>query len=215
MQLSTLIGKRILSQEGNELGYVIDVLFNKTRTKLCALVCADDDEEEFYLEEKALLSVGDVLVCRDVRCARPQGNGNPLSLRAYTDTGLSLGTVRDVAFEKDGTYLVCENGRYSVTGARFGHVIVVKTTAPRKKTKSPSRKATGTKSPEKKPEKTPSAGDLNRLNLLGRRLKKSVYDEDGNAIAYLGEIITPEILSTARRHNRLLQLTVNTLTNIL
>ena len=55
---------------------------------------------------------------------------------------------------------------------------------------------------------------FNRFNLLGRRLKKSVFDEWGLPVALAGERITPEILSRARQCNRLLTLTVNTLTNI-
>ena len=55
---------------------------------------------------------------------------------------------------------------------------------------------------------------LNRTNLLGKRLKKSVFDDQGKPIALAGERITPEILARARRSNRLLELTVNTLTNL-
>lgn len=56
---------------------------------------------------------------------------------------------------------------------------------------------------------------LNRLNLIGRKLKKSVYDGAGQPIAIAGERITPSVISAARRSNRLLELTVNTLTNVL
>lgn len=53
-----------------------------------------------------------------------------------------------------------------------------------------------------------------RFNLLGRQLKRSVFDEQGYLIARAGEKITRETLLNARRHNRLLELTVNTLTNL-
>src|SRR5699024_3841236 len=36
---------------------------------------------------------------------------------------------------------------------------------------------------------------LNRTNLLGKRLKKSVFDDQGKPIALAGERITPEILA--------------------
>ena len=55
---------------------------------------------------------------------------------------------------------------------------------------------------------------INRTNLLGRRVKKSVYDETGAPIALAGERITPETITKARRKNKLLALTVNTLTNL-
>lgn len=55
---------------------------------------------------------------------------------------------------------------------------------------------------------------LDRLNLLGRQVKITVRDKNGDPIALSGEKITPEILSKARRNNLLLRLTVNTLTNL-
>ena len=51
-------------------------------------------------------------------------------------------------------------------------------------------------------------------NLLGRRVKRSVFDETGAPVALAGERITPDTVAKARRKNKLLALTVNTLTNI-
>ena len=61
---------------------------------------------------------------------------------------------------------------------------------------------------------TGNAFGLNRYNLIGRRVKKSVFDDSGTPVALAGERITPEILSAARKRNRLLQLAVNTLTTV-
>ncbi len=58
------------------------------------------------------------------------------------------------------------------------------------------------------------ASPLNRCNLLGKRVKRSVFDAFGFPVALAGERITPELLNAARRRNLLLALTVNTLTNI-
>lgn len=55
---------------------------------------------------------------------------------------------------------------------------------------------------------------FNRYDLLGRRVKKSVYDAFGMPVALAGERVTPEMLARARKLNRLLALTVNTITNI-
>lgn len=60
----------------------------------------------------------------------------------------------------------------------------------------------------------PNAFCLNRYNLLGRRVKKSVFDAFGLPVALAGERVTPEMLASARKRNRLLALTVNTLTNL-
>lgn len=53
-----------------------------------------------------------------------------------------------------------------------------------------------------------------RCNLLGRTVKKSLYDCFGFPIAVAGERITPAVLAAARKNNLLLRLTVNTLTNL-
>ena len=62
------------------------------------------------------------------------------------------------------------------------------------------------------PSKTHSIQLLNHTNLLGRKVKKSVYDDYGIAIALAGERITPAVLARARRAGRLLALAMNTLT---
>ena len=64
------------------------------------------------------------------------------------------------------------------------------------------------------PQKKTNEYSFNRYNPLGRRVKKSVFDEWGLPVALAGERITAEVLSRARQCNRLLALTVNTLTNI-
>lgn len=68
---------------------------------------------------------------------------------------------------------------------------------------------------EAEPVKAPAGSfRIDRTNLLGRRVKRSVYDETGAPIAVAGERVTPETIALARRKNRLLALTVNTLTNL-
>lgn len=56
--------------------------------------------------------------------------------------------------------------------------------------------------------------NVNRFNLLGKQVKRPVYNNQGFPIIAAGQVITAEILNHARRNNRLLELTVNTLTNI-
>ena len=81
---------------------------------------------------------------------------------------------------------------------------------------TPAEEPTDGVAPPPSPRKKGGATEysFNRFNLLGRRVKKSVFDEWGLPVALAGERITPEILARARQSNRLLTLTVNTLTNI-
>lgn len=71
----------------------------------------------------------------------------------------------------------------------------------------PERAPTGRSAPQ------PVNAGLYRLNLLGRKVNRDVYDGDGKLIARAGEKITAKILAEARRSNILLKLTVNTLTD--
>lgn len=70
------------------------------------------------------------------------------------------------------------------------------------------------------PVNTPSSGaiaspfPLHRLDLLGRTVRKNVYDAQGYLLVSAGERITPDTVMHARRNNRLLQLAVNTITNL-
>ena len=82
----------------------------------------------------------------------------------------------------------------------------------------PAPPDTDSTTPQPAPSPAPSAEAnvwrIDRTNLLGRRVKRSVFDDAGKPVALAGERITPETLKRARRHNRLLALTVNTLTNL-
>lgn len=214
MLLSTIIGKKILSQDGNELGYVLRALFTRNRAKLFALVGVDNDENEFFLPARAVLFVGDALVCSSARLEEADGQQSPVGLFAYSDRGTALGAVCDVAIEQDGTYLIVEHDemRYPVSRARFGQVAILRADASQPKRKSEKRVSENEEPPQKQAAATDN--EFNRLNLLGRRLRKNTFDADGNTVALAGELITPEILSHARRSNCLLRLTVNALTNL-
>ena len=243
MLTSSFIGKRLITPAGENLGYVLGVRLSRDRRKLSCLLCADGEEEEFFLPARAVLYDSDALVVRKTRISSPTGILPPVMTPVYTHTGELLGTAADFRFgdedpaliaRKDGTETVCP-----LPNLCWGETVVLH---PRPVTK-PSGKKQTKKQPDEAPadkpqlETMPAAPEplpvsrpaeteeparttgtdysFNRLNLLGRKLKKSVFDGYGSPIAVAGERITPAIISAARRHNRLLQLTVNTLTNVL
>ena len=212
MQISFLIGKVILSSKGEELGYVVRVLLNKNRTKLLTLVCADENEEEFFLPARTLHLEGDAIVCTGRENGDTLGQPCPMGMRVFSDTGADMGAVRDMIFEDGGAYLLLTNDNvlYPVANAQFGKVIIMR--QQKKQEKKPSVKKP---LPKEEIQKTPAPQTgADRVNLLGRIVKKTVHAQNGIPIAQAGERITPAVLSLARRENKLLQLTVNTLTNI-
>ena len=232
MQLSMLIGKQILSPAGELLGYIKSVFLSSDYRKISSLVCIDGEEEEFYLPARAILSVEDAVVAGKARLDEPTGVPCPVGKSAFTHRGELIGTVSDFLCdtEQEPVFLAVREGKETQLPASLicvNEAVMLRDPEtkrpplcrPRKKA-APKRAA-----PEKKAEEAtqgnapdnaqPARGDaLYRCNLLGRRVKRSVLNADGDLIVDAGERVTPEVLSAARRHNRLLQLTVNTLTNI-
>lgn len=232
MQLTSLIGKQILSPAGEHIGYVLAARPARDLKKVSCLVCADEEEEEFFLPVKNVLSYGDALIAQRTRTTAPTGLPCPIGSAVYSSEGERIGTLGELLIESgsDPLFIVHEEGvkfTYPYSRVVLGDSLIVYDEGCKKPSaaKKPAHKA------EKKPQKKPAPAAkaepakaatapnneeaLNRLNLLGRRLKKSVYDENGYPIAMAGERITKNIVSLARRSNRLLQLTVNTLTNVM
>ena len=267
MLISSLVGKTVLSRSGERFGYVLALRPTRDMKKLSCLVCADEDEEEFFLPARAVLSVEDAVITGRQRTNAPTGIPSPIGSPVYTHTGEQLGTITDIDTGDSPALILFSNGeehRIDVSCAAMDETVIVYPTAEdrrsagsrrtrlatsgrtsAKKTSSASaeKSAINNKVPQQKniapvqefpkiqpkqPEplatsskvSQPAASaqtnsyQLNRTNLLGKRLKKSVFDDQGKPIALAGEGITPEILARARRSNRLLELTVNTLTNL-
>lgn len=267
MNLSTLIGKPVLTRSGERLGYVTSAFPTRDLKKISSVVCADDNEDEFYLPARALLSVSDAVIAGGARLKTPTGIESPIGRRAYSSTGEEIGALTDAELGEIPVLLISsgENTvRCEADRASIGETVIVYASAaerrpaarrtPREKMtaktsalnaspaasdtshEEPARQdrktqsdpsfsihkdQTGQSSPPSpaipKPSQTKPRADgfrIDRTNLLGRRVKKSVYDETGTPIILAGERISPQTITLARRKNKLLTLTVNTLTNI-
>lgn len=252
MKLSTLIGKPVLTRAGERLGYVTAAYLTRDMKKLSSVLCADDNEEDFCLPARAILSAADAVIAGAARLDAPTGVPSPIGKAAYTNTGEALGILSDVEtgetplllIAKDDMTISCEAAR-----AAIGETVIVYPTAaekrpspakrghaPKQKQKNlpmsadplpnPTMSAPAANSPARPTQSPPAmsaeralkqranAFRIDRTNLLGRRVKRSVYDEAGSPIATAGELVTPEMIARARRKNKLLALTVNTLTNL-
>lgn len=257
MQLSTIIGKRILSPAGEQLGYVTGAYLTRDLTKLAALAAVDDEEEEFYISARSVLACTDAVIATKTRLQSPTGVPAPIGRPAFSSEGTELGRVSDWLCGEEPAFELAKAGERTKVPA--SHVLAEETVivypaarpTPKRKTEkrtSPKKKSPSEKKVSAAPLPQQHAEDVKGLppsaaeelaasaqeepvplvercesvnmygfrgNLLGRKVKKSVYDINGNLIALAGERITPELLSRARRAGRLLALTVNTLTNIL
>lgn len=231
MQISTLIGKQILSQGGEPLGYVTGAYLTNDLCALSCLAAADGEEEEFYLAAKSILACSDVIIARGTRLTAPTGVPVPMLRSAYTHRGGALGIVCDwtdapcfvlsrggaevfvpaTHVRADGTLLVYPDALPPKRSSRRTSSVPKKKPAPKTGPKPEPQPEQRAEPPAPAPAPAPPE-PLYRGSLLGKRIKRSVFDRDGAPIALAGEKVTPEILSRARRKGKLLALTVNTLT---
>lgn len=227
MQLSTIVGTIILSPDGEKLGYVKEARLSRDFSSLSCLVAVDEDEEEFYMPARTVLAVKDAVIAGKARIAAPTGLPAPMGRSVFSEHGEYLGTVTDMHLADIPALTVSKDEsaeNVPLSRAAVGETVIVfqkerkKRAAPYKSGKSAPKKPhpDGALRPneEHAPER-PAANRFNRFNLLGKRVKKSVFDEYGMPVALAGERVTPEMLETARRRHLLLALTVNTLTNVL
>ncbi len=223
MKISMLIGKQILSQNGNTLGYVKAAYLSRNFQTLSSLVCVDKEEEEFYLPARAILALQDALIAGKSRLKTPSGIPFPVGISAYSHFGEWLGQVTDFSFDTPPAFLVQREEIQTVCPVEcvsVGETLLLYS-SPEAKNKGQHKKTRKAEERETPPSPEHSsivpeenANALGRVNLLGRRVKLTLRDKFGRIIASEGERVTPDVISRARRENLLLRLAVNTLTNL-
>ena len=209
---------------------------------LCVDEGESGEDDEFVMPFRAVLSVKDVVIARKARITKTIGSPAPVGINAYSNTGEALGTLCEILVGDGGpVYIVTKNGiRTSYPGGTviIGEALMISPEGGAQQSMKTKAKKGSAKKGKSAPEvlhaskvseiteaaqpvsefeammNASSPAGIDRLNLLGRQVKITVYDKNGDAIALSGERITPEILALARKNNLLLRLTVNTLTNI-
>lgn len=223
MQLSTLIGKPVLTPAGEERGYVLAANLSRNLSKLACLICADGEEEEFFLPASAISAISDAVIAKGANMEQQSGVPSPIGRAAYTAGGTLLGVVSDVLLSEGAETVLIVTGEHALTqipaaSAAIGdRVIVHPKEAPRPKRAPKKRPQTKKEAPmsEDKAQnlKIPVRTELlSGTDLLGKIVRRTVFDERGGVIATAGEKVTLAVLSRARRKNRLVRLAVNTLT---
>lgn len=96
MQISTLIGKKIYTSEGEMLGYITGVLVEKNLSKCAALVCADEEEEELLISADAVRSIGDIVVAEAIIYCGGSVTPAPIGKIVYSHLGERLGVCYDL-----------------------------------------------------------------------------------------------------------------------
>lgn len=111
MQLSSLIGKNIVSPAGEQLGYITGAYLSRDLFKLVALAAVDGEEEEFLLPMRAVQAIGDAVIAGKSRASAISGVPAPIGVHAYSEKGALLGVVADWLFgDCDPAVIIVRDG---------------------------------------------------------------------------------------------------------
>lgn len=124
MNVSEFYGKKTVSTNG-KTGYVLSV--NAAAGKIVCLVCADEDEKEFTIDVKNVISIGEKIIYEDRESAIKSSVPVRLGRAGFDDSGKYLGEVEDFTFNKDTLQKAkIGNKSYPASGLIYGDVILVK-----------------------------------------------------------------------------------------
>lgn len=180
MFLTDFIGKKVCSYDGKILGYTRSACFSSDYKKITALLCSDDEEEDFLIPFP--LKKFDDAVILPKTSASVGVNPlfySPISRPVYSENGAFLGMVTDVLLEKSRpVWLFLKEKRCLVSDVTaFGDCILLRLSG---KTKT---------------------------DLSGRTLVRDITDENGNIVFFKGTILSPNVLKAATAKKRLVELT--------
>ena len=126
MNVSLLYGKKVLSTEGRK-GYVISV--NAAAGKIECLTCADEDENEFFVDMKNVLKIGDTILFEDRERAIKAAKPIRLGRASYDDGGIYLGNLEDMSCSGKRILRVkIGKKNYAPNNLVYGDVVIAKRT---------------------------------------------------------------------------------------
>lgn len=126
MVISELYGKNVESTSGRK-GYVISV--NGSSGKVECLVCADGEENEFFVDFRDIVSIGAKIVYEDRSAEMKKAKPIKIGLAAYDDGGKFLGNVEDYSLSGE-KIVVAKIGKksYPAENLILGDAVIVKKT---------------------------------------------------------------------------------------
>ena len=124
MKVSEIYGKRVESTNGKR-GYVISV--NAGAKRIECLICADEDENEFAVDIKNIVSIGSKIIYEDREGAIKASKPIRLGSAGFDESGKYLGNLEEYLFE-GATLLRAKIGKknYPAEELVCGDAVIVK-----------------------------------------------------------------------------------------
>lgn len=124
MKISDFCGKRVISKNGRQ-GYVLAVCQSEGR--VCGLVCADEEEDEFTIDIKNVIKIANVITFDDRESMLKHSKKIILGLPGFDSNGNFLGTLRDFYVTKDKIKdAVIGKRKYPAEEIIFGDAAILK-----------------------------------------------------------------------------------------
>lgn len=223
-----MIGKPIVSiYDGKIEGIVKNVLFDKKLTKILALQIFDDNsQEEKIVKEQDIYFVGqDAITIKNSSCvlfdfADENCFASPVNKNIFTTQGNTVGKIVDVELDDSNktTKLLTTATQIAITNVLSAgeDVILLK---PQKSAKLQQFKSKN-KIPQNKnnivvtiqnkimpPQKPKKITTSNVDFLIGRKISKNLYADNGELLAKKGTKISAVVIETVCKNGKLKELT--------
>lgn len=205
MEFSKLIGKRVLSTEGETLGYVLNTYLSKDLSALACLACADPEEEEFFLAAESVQKIGDAILAKNAPLSAPSGVPCPVGKAVYDEHGSFLGIASALTSGTNGVLTVVGplgEKEYAARRIIAQETVIVRSKINNGVKKEPKKALSEAREEKKKSDDFSLPDSIYRMNLLGKTLKAPL-----KGLAEAGEFVTAEMIKRAHESNRLLELT--------
>lgn len=216
--LKSFISKKIISLQGEKLGYILNgIVDNELKNFIGFVVVDDESEEEFLLEFSRVYSCGEnCVMIESEQSVKPLillSNYMIIGKDVYSDDGVFLGKIRDIIFNSKGVRkIVCEKAEImarQVASVGNGCVIVgkkkqQKNTFPknggfdRKVQISQIKQIKKENNEIQKPIKL--MGNINVI--VGKMMKEDLIGLNNEIIAKKGEKINKKIINKALAHGK-------------
>ena len=123
MNISELYGKKVVSTDGKR-GYIISV--NAAEGRIESLVCADENEREFFVDVKNVLKTGSEILFEDRESVKRSAKPVRLGRAGFDESGRFLGFLEEL-YIKDFKLYKARIGKknYPADGVVWGDIIIV------------------------------------------------------------------------------------------
>lgn len=220
-KLTEIISKKVYCLgSGNGLGYVLNVVFDESLSKIKSVIVVDDESElEGSIDVKFIKNTTDYFFVENQNClfySTENISTNPIGKGVFTQNGVDCGKIKEVllnnfkveAFVTDKLTFAPKQisvwGNDAVIIGKKKKNLVNAQQKPVFRSAQPEQIVSITASPQiKEIVATPYRITSDAKNLIGKMATRDIFGLNNEIIIKKFEIITQKKLNDAKKHNKL------------